>query len=816
MFAKLLKGFGILTIVIVFLFGAGEVWVYRNKDEIFRKAKEAVNENLNGELTIGDIKFRPFAGGYGLNFTLYDVQLVDTLYKSHNTPILMAERIHVAVDLNSIFKGKITVKNLTLQNGGLRVFVRKDGYSNLSIFANQKKKEKKGGKDNLNAWINRFGKTRFTSFEATYYDSTSDKQYGAIFIDAENQISKKDTAIAITFGGRIFFKGLVFKPEKGGFLTNQETRLNLNISYNPDRRLLRILPSTLHTVKNDEIGIRGKVDLADSVKRYELGFNSKGIEVSHALPLLQKFLSEKIDSLKIQTKVAIDVRLKGSSKPGRPRAELEFKTAPFTFVLPVGELKKVQLSAKFTNQADTTKPPGPLNARMSSVDTKGMFESLPFQMKFAVSNFENPRALVDGQIRADSINLDGVLDPKRYKFKKGTAQIDFHFDGSLKKFYVPEKDDLDGNLYGKVSVQNIAIDYLPRGVHLKDINGDFVFNQKALVFPSFSFDDGMNKLYIKGRVLDLIPFLFGSPRPLRALVDINIPTWKLNWLETLLASKTPVRSKKRKSLKLSDLLDDVIDNMSIAAQLRSKHLIYKSFNGRNVKGDFVVTNNSMRIKSFGMEAFDKGYFEVSGELDNSGTKLLPQASFRGKVVNASVHSVLSSFNNFGQKTVTDKNIKGILNTSFNFESRLTNDVKLVPSSMRGDLKVDLRDGYILNFEPFLKMKKLIFKKRNFEKVQLAPIETEFILKGQEIEIKPLEIESNVMTLYIDGVYSFGSKTNINIQIPLSNLKKRDSTYVLVPHDESRKNGANVFLRAVDEGGEVNIKLAFRKKEKKEK
>jgi hypothetical protein len=133
--------------------------------------------------------------------------------------------------------------------------------------------------------------------------------------------------------------------------------------------------------------------------------------------------------------------------------------------------------------------------------------------------------------------------------------------------------------------------------------------------------------------------------------------------------------------------------------------------------------------------------------------------------------------------------------------------------MRGLLRIDLTNGYIINFEPFMKMKKLIFKKRNFERVKFAPIRNDFKLVGQEVEIAPMEIESNVLTLYIDGIYSFGNKTDINIQIPLSNLKKRDSTYVLDPHNPEKKDGSKIFLRAIDENGEVNIKLAFRRKKK---
>ena len=109
----------------ILLFGAIEFWVYRNKKEIFRKIQEIANDKLNGEVNVGDITFRPFNGGLGLNFTLSDITLTDSLYAKYKTPLLQSEFIHVSLNFNSIFSGTIKVKNLVFQNGNIKIF--KDG-----------------------------------------------------------------------------------------------------------------------------------------------------------------------------------------------------------------------------------------------------------------------------------------------------------------------------------------------------------------------------------------------------------------------------------------------------------------------------------------------------------------------------------------------------------------------------------------------------------------------------------------------------------------------------------------------------------------
>ncbi|NIJ55912.1 AsmA-like C-terminal region-containing protein [Dyadobacter arcticus] len=809
MFARVLKIFGIVALCAVFMFAAIEIWVYRNKEKIFRSVQEVVNENLNGNLEIEDFKFRPFYGGLGLNFTLSNVKLTDSLYLIHKKPFLEAELIHVALDLKGFYKGNIKVKNLVIENGHMKMFVQRDGYSNLTIFKSAKTSKTKEG-TNDNSIFKKLGNLRFVNFGVNYADSVRQKYYGAFFRDATNIVTLTDTTSNATFTGSVFFNGLTFKPKKGGFLVNQETTLALAMAYDEDNKKLKIYPSVLESATNDKIEINGEFDFSDTIKHFNLNFEAKKIAIKNALPLLTARLSKQIDSIGIQTTVDTKVKVVGQLSEQQPHVEVYFKTDTFNYALPVGVLRNMQATGIFTNQADTTQLPDIWNSRLTAPKVTGFFETIPFSLKLAINDFTNPRADLDGKIEADSTNLGDLLDPARYRFKNGTAKIDFHFDGNLKKFYNPVKDQFDGKILGKISINNISMDYLPRKVHLSKIKGDFTFNEKAVVFPDLHFFDGQNMLYMRGKLLDMIPYLFGSPKPLRANVDVNIPSWQLNWLETLLAPRI-VSKRKKKKLKLSELLDDAIDQMEITAKLDSKKLKYKQFSARDVKGQFTIKNNALSIEYFVMKAFGGGNVKITGQMDNSGRSQLPHLAIKGNISNADVHSVFYSFNNFGQKTITHENIKGILNTDFNFESQLNNSVQLVPTTMQGTLHFDLRKGYIINFEPFMKMKRLIFKKRNFEQVKFATIRNNIQLKGQEIMIAPMEIESNVVTLYLDGIYSFGRKTDINIQIPLSNLKKRDSTYVLDPNNVEKKEGSKIYLRAIDENGEVNIKLAFRKK-----
>ena len=136
-------------------------------------------------------------------------------------------------------------------------------------------------------------------------------------------------------------------------------------------------------------------------------------------------------------------------------------------------------------------------------------------------------------------------------------------------------------------------------------------------------------------------------------------------------------------------------------------------------------------------------------------------------------------------------------------------------TLKGDVDFKIRDGKIQDFEPLQKMSNFLFKKRDFTDVQFAEIRSHFRLTGQTLDISRMEIESSVLTLFLEGRYSLADSTDMSIQVPLSNLKKRDKTYEPENVGVDAKVGPSVFLR-VSKGkdGKMGINYVPFKKFKK--
>jgi hypothetical protein len=177
-----------------------------------------------------------------------------------------------------------------------------------------------------------------------------------------------------------------------------------------------------------------------------------------------------------------------------------------------------------------------------------------------------------------------------------------------------------------------------------------------------------------------------------------------------------------------------------------------------------------------------------------------------------VQKLFFAFDDFGMKSLNSTNLRGVLNTTVDLKLGIDGNGNLIKNSMLGNLQFSLKNGGLVKFQPMLDIQKIIFKNRDLDDIQFAELKNNLQIKKDEVFIPRMEVESNVLTLFVEGIYSFGNNTDISIQVPLSNLKKRDEDYEVKNRGAKRKAGASVFLRAKGaEDGSVKIGLDVFKK-----
>ncbi len=90
----------------------------------------------------------------------------------------------------------------------------------------------------------------------------------------------------------------------------------------------------------------------------------------------------------------------------------------------------------------------------------------------------------------------------------------------------------------------------------------------------------------------------------------------------------------------------------------------------------------------------------------------------------------------------------------NFSAQLKKDYSIDPSTMKGNIQINLKKGALLNFTSLDEISKFIFKNRDFNNIEFAQIKGNLSVQGQQLELSRMEIQSSVLTLFVQGVYGF--------------------------------------------------------------
>lgn len=787
------------------LAGGALTWAYQYRDDVFQYLLKEANARIRGTVTARKLDFTPFAGGFGLSFTLFDIHLRDSAYAIHHKELLALERLTVHIDLRQLLRKQLQINSVTVDKGKVSVFVDKNGYSNLQAIA---PKDSSSTQDTTTSTEGSLGKellkslrqVKMKEMEVHLQDSLKGKEIHFCLEKITNDLERTDTCLWVHLRGKTHFNQLTFNVDKGAFLENKNTDLDLHLSYNFHRHL-GISPSEV-LVEQDKFRLRGSFDF-EQEGRVQLFVATDTIAALRALSILPKRLAKRIAKHKVIPVLKAEISVDGALKGGLdPHIEVEVQTKTFRYESAIGPLTQTLGRAHFTNQADTSLPVSNQNSRLIAPYVSGLlFGVIPMNLSFTITNFDIPFLNMEGNVKANAARCKALFDPNQVQPKSGNVVVSFCYKGKIDPIFDAKNNRLNGKLDGNAKLEQVAFLYTPQQINIQRIDGFVRFAEDKAHLTYLHIYHQKNQVRISGNVSGLTPYAFGSTASVKSNVSIFAPDLGLDWIRNY--RSTPKKTTKKQ---LTDITSKFIQNLDLKVLLAARKVHYRKFEAQNVSGKVYMTRQAIRCEDVKMRAFG-GDFQVTGgieQFDNPTHRLYA----KGNVKNADVQKVFYSFENFGQHTISDQNLSGTLSTAFTYSSELNKDFRIVPPTMNGQLSFELMNGQLNQFGPLLRIQKVLFKRRNFKQIRFANLKNDFILQGQEISMGQMKVASSVLTFFVGGTYSFGNKTDLLVQIPLTNLKRK-------PDEEELEspNGRNLVIRAIDEGGDIRLKydMDWRKK-----
>ena len=800
---KLLKWLFYSLALLAFTIVAVLATAYWNRDKLLSKLTTELNKGINGKFYIDKIDFTFLHDFPNFSITLNNVYLRASHYERYHKDVLAAQKIFVEVALYPLLKKELKIKSLSVDNATIFVFKASNGDTNTDILKKSPDSVAAANETKEKSLIFDLQKIRFRNVSVGFADSIKNKFINFKFLETQQSLAEIDSGFRTSIKGDIYFDSLYLNPKSGSYLNNKRTTVDLNVDINRLTDNLLIRPSTI-TYNKNEIALSGHFELKKE-GTYRLVFDAGDISHEEVKTLLNPKLNQTLSKYKLSEPISVHVTLQGQQIPGFvPNVDLEFETKQKAFQYKSINFSSLTIKGSFTNHVSNSKAKDNKNSKLFISSFEALMEKIPVTGKITFTELQDPVIDLAFTSRASFKDINHHLDNSRFTVDKGNLVTTVDYKGKLSEYLDSTRTSYEGKLRGTIKASNISLHYKEKKIHLDKVQLHSVFNEENFTIKDLNLNVNGSPVSIQGKVQNFIPFFITPQNKGYATLSVNSPNFDLTSFTSRRTSQQKSKQKTQQNRKkMSDLLDLVYDKLEFDIDLTMGQFKFRKFRASNFKGRLRLDNNLLQVNPISMNVAE-GTMNLNFSLKQVFDPISPMI-VEAKLNNANIHEVFLLFNNFNQKTIQAENIRGKISADVKFSANVDDNYSVQTASMRGTLDCKIANGRLKDFEPMENMSNFLFKKRDFSDVEFAELKSNFSIAGTDMDISRMEIQSSVLSLFLEGRYSFTDSTSLSVQLPLSNLKKRHKDFKPKNIGTDSKAGPSVYLH-VYRDKDINSKI----------
>ncbi|WP_158542163.1 AsmA family protein [Pedobacter chinensis] len=791
-----LRILSVLIILVILTWLAGAFYISRNKKEVLSSILAQLNKNLNGQITATSMEPTLLKSFPGVSVSLNGVLLRDSLWSKHKHDLLKAQDIDVSLNVLSLIVGNVNINQIAINDASIYIYTDSTGYSNTSIFKSKPAEEKQSSNKTSALEIK---KIDFNKVNLVLDNQKRFKLFNFNIDQIQGRMQYPDSG----WTGKIKLKTQVnsfaFNTKKGSFLKDKSLEGTLSAHYSRKLDAVILDPEILK-IGGHPFKIGAKIDLDKSAFAISIAVDK--ILFRNVALLLSPNISSKL--LKFGIEKPIDIRGNiiddGSGKYGDPLIKVGITVRDNVVSIPSGKLTAANFDGSFTNQDTVGGIIGDENSSIKFHRLTAKYFNAPIKVDtFTVNNLSRPIAtgLVTSQFPLS--NLNNSLGTQDFVFKQGTADLRLYCKADIDNFRFTKPV-----VSGKIKIANADILYVPRKLHLVKSALDINFDQNDLSIQNGHFQLGKSELNVSCSIANFANLYYTDPDKILVNLKMHSPQLYLNeFLPFLGPRNTKKKASSGNSMKTaSKELSNVLEVSKMNIKLTVGKAIYDKFLAKNLNADISLRGEGIYLNKISVE-------HAGGTLALDGNIIQQPASnlfkINSKISHVSVKDFFYSFDNFGQETITNKNLKGYLSSLVNISGRISHAGKILPRSINGKVIFNLNNAALVNFEPMVKVGKFAFANRNLSNVEIKNLDGTLNIRGDKVEISPMQVNSSALNFNVKGIYALGPGTDVAMDIPLRN-PKGDENLTSKEKREARMRGIVLHLKAIDdEKGGIKIR-----------
>lgn len=804
----ILKAVKILLALILFAGISALVYVSLNKKKIIRAITAEMENKINGEVGIGNVELSFFRNFPHISVLFKDMIINDTMHQAHGHTFFKAKEVFARIHIFRLMRNEPPVKGIRVVNGELYLYTDTTGYTNTYLFRSQKT-----GSSNSNSSNKISVKTiLLKQVHIVINDLQKRKLHEFSVADLKMGLDDRNGLVRTAVKADILVKCLAFNTARGSYIQNKNFRGKFDLLYNMQLKQLSFDSININ-ISGQPFNLSGKLDMAGTHPQFNLRIHTRGIAYDFIRTSLPAPTAKALSIVEIDKPLDADAVIAGALKGGDPKVDVHFRGKNAALKTIFFDFEEAGFTGYYTNEVVAGLPRKDPNSTIVLQDFAASWHGLPVHSrKIEILDLSKPLLSCDLVSDLPLTKLNRLMGSRSLQFKQGSATMRLTYSGPLAR-----NDKTNAYINGVIAFKDAAILYTSRNVELTKLAGRLVFKNSDAYAEHIRCKVLGNDITMEGQVKNLLTLI--NTEPDKANIDWNIytPTLRLDAFLFLLRSREKHSGEKNDKPVLNNIankIDDLLDRGRLQVKLKADKLKYKNFEATNTLADITMLNDRYIINKVIMN-HSGGFMELKGALLNR--RNFHQANLRVRMDNVDVNRVFADFNNFGQDGITAESLEGKLYADLDADMHIDHEGRIIPASIVSQVDFLLRDGALINYEPVKKLQRFVFKKRDFDNIRFAELKNRLEIGNQEIKINRMEIQSTVMSMFVEGIYNQKGSTDISIQVPLSNLKKRNANYNPENIGVDKKGGSSLFIRGrPGEDGRIRFKLDLFKKFAREK
>lgn len=774
------------------------IYISSSKERLLTFLSERMKETIIGELKIDKADITVWQTFPKIGIKLTNVTISDSFY---HRPFLNAKEIIGKVGLLDVLGMKVKISSVEINDAVIHTFTDKNGYTNSYVLKPQNKPKRKSKKPVV------ISNLELNNVTAISENAIKQKRFELRIKEADADINLNAGKYFIDLDEDIFVRGLGFNLPKGYWLENQRIQAKWKLQFDTAGSILSF-DETKVKIQGQPFIMKGAFFMNAPAAHFRVEASTKNISYADATALLKPTTSAKIKKINFSKGLNVKVVLDGPlAYKTIPLVKVDFSTADNNLTTPVINFNNCSFTGNFINQVNSALPRTDDNSRVTINSFVSKWGDIELKAQhIAVTNLLQPVIQFEFYSQCTLPQLDEQLSSTTLKFINGNAKLYLAYNGAL----IADASLLD-QLNAKIRINNGKIVYVPRNLTFSECNGNISLTGNNLLVDSFQCNLNTNHFIVNitGKNLNRI----SSKEPGKADINCNVysPAIDLSDFKVLFSQKNKVVAKTQKGglAKTANSIDNAVESGNLFFNMRAGKITLQNFQATNVTANILFQEDDWQIQKAFLQHAD-GTFNLTAKV-HQVSDALHQLSAQMNLQHINVKKLFYGFNNFSQTTLTSSNINGTMDSKTNITANINSSGKLVLSTLNGQMYFSLKNAALINFQPFLNMQKYVFKKRDLKNVQFAELKDTFDIRNGDIYIHRMPIQSSALTMYIEGLYSFGDRTDISIQVPLTTLVSKPDDFKKNSKAKNDRPGPSIYLRAKDKNGQVKIGLdLFRK------